>query len=164
MVFQGREGLKRFYDDIYESIRENKEDVFVGNADERDFLKNLDPESIKKHIERMESLKVHYKILICENDYLFPASEFAEYRWISKEEFSSIPFYVYADKMAIILWLDEPVVFLINDKKATAVYREKFIQQWKKAEKPPKSEKAIIGVTPETQDKIQKEIKKKGRK
>src|SRR5690606_18871031 len=112
--FRGTEELHKFYDVIYESVREDNNEILVGNVDERDFVKYMDEDTLQLHLDRMKELNAHYKILVCEGDYFFPVSVYADYRWIGKEDFSAIPFYVFADKLAIILWLDEPVVFLLN--------------------------------------------------
>ncbi len=164
-VFRGQAQFKQFYDVIYQSLKDNNDEVLVGNVDEREFIKNLDEETLQLHVERMKEIKSRYKILVCEGDYFFPVTTYAEYRWMNKEDFSSIPFYVFADKLAIILWLDEPLVFLINDAAATAVYREKFMGQWKQSKKPPKSDKAITTFDPKAKVQLMKDLhKKKGRK
>ncbi len=165
-IFQGMEQLKQFYNLIYENVRNSKNnEVLVGNVDERDFIKNMDAQSLQLHWDRMIGLKISYKILICENDFFFPVSSYAEYRWMKKEDFSSIPFYVFADKLAIILWLNEPLVFLMDDVNAARIYREKFMQQWKVAQKPPPNDKAIWNIDPYQKDVVLKKIsKKKGRK
>lgn len=163
-IFRGTDELHRLYDVIYDGVRENDSEILVGNVDERDFVRHMAPETLKLHLDRMQKLNARYKILVCEGDYFFPVTSYAEYRWIKKEEFYAIPFYVFADKLAIILWLDEPVVFLLNDKNAANIYREKFMVQWKKAKKPPQNPGAITHIDPFEKDKLLKKIDKKGRK
>lgn len=164
-VFKGQEQFRLFYDVIYCALKNNNEDVLVGNVDEKEFVRFLDEETLLLHVKRMQELNAHYKILLCEEDYYFPVTVYAEYRWVKKEDFSSIPFYVFADKLAIILWLDEPLVFLINDAKAANVYKEKFLEQWKNAKKPPKNKGAITSYTPGDKQKlISKQNKKAGKK
>lgn len=164
IVFRGTAELHKFYELIYENVRGDDSEILVGNVDERDFVKHMDEHTLQLHLDRMKELGAHYKILVCEGDYFFPVSVYAEYRWISKEEFSSIPFYVFADKLAIILWLDEPVVFLLNDPAAANLYREKFMDQWKKSKKPPKNPDAITDFDPQQKEKFLKDANKKGRK
>ncbi|HEU4838622.1 MAG TPA: helix-turn-helix transcriptional regulator, partial [Micavibrio sp.] len=159
-VFRGHEELKSFYNVIYENVRENLDEILVGNVNERDFVRHMDAETLQLHLDRMKKLNAKYKILVCEDDYFFPVSSYAEYRWIKKEDFSSIPFYVFSDKLAIILWLDEPLVFLMEDSSAASIYREKFMQQWSKAKKPPKN-KPGPPFNPFEKDKILKELEKK---
>lgn len=163
-VFRGQQQFKQFYDVIYETLKENNEDVLVGGVDEREFVRSLDEETLIIHVARMKEVNAHYKILVCEDDYFFPVSVYSEYRWMKKEEFSSVPFYVFANKLAIILWLDEPLAFLIDDAAAANVYREKFMAQWKTSKKPPKSPEAITSFEPKDKDKVLKNLKKKGRK
>lgn len=134
-VFRGVKDFAKFYQDIYETLSEEGGEVVVANADEREFLSYLDDESILNHQINMRNLsdKITYKILIKEDDIYFAANSYAEYRWTPKEDFQSIPFYVYGNKLAIILWLDEPLVFLIESDEASSIYREKFSTLWKKS-------------------------------
>lgn len=134
-IFRGAKDFTKFYGDIYDTLSQKGGDVVVANVDEREFLSYLDDESILTHQLNMRELvpHVHYKILIKEGDVYFAANSYAEYRWTPKEEFQSIPFYVYGDKLAIILWLDEPLVFLIENIEASSIYREKFSGLWQNA-------------------------------
>lgn len=143
-VYRGESGLTNFYIDIYETLNKEGGEVLVGNVDERKFVTERREEDVLIHQQRMAELKdnVKYKILIEEGDDFFAASSYAEYRWTPKEDFQSIPFYVYGNKLAIILWLDEPIVFLIDSANAADVYREKFSQMWKKSKVPPNFDKA----------------------
>jgi transcriptional regulator with XRE-family HTH domain len=163
-VFRGVEEFKKFYDVIYESVLQGANEVLVGNVDERDFIKHMDPDILQLHLDRMVALNTHYKILVCEGDYFFPVTKYAEYRWMNKEDFSSIPFYVFADKLAIILLLDEPIVFLLEDKISAQIYKEKFLAQWKKSKKPPQSDQAIMNWDPYKKDEFLKLANKKARK
>jgi transcriptional regulator with XRE-family HTH domain len=131
-VFRGVKDFSKFYQDIYETLREKGGEVVVANADEREFLSYLDDESILNHQINMRNLAdtIKYKILIKEGDVYFAGNSYAEYRWTPEKDFQSIPFYVYGNKLAIILWLDEPLVFLIESDEASDIYREKFSTLW----------------------------------
>jgi transcriptional regulator with XRE-family HTH domain len=158
-VFRGAAELERFYEDIYLSLKSNNQEVLVGNVDEREFVKNLGPDLAKRHMDRMVELDAHYKILLCEGDYYFKGV-YADYRWVEEKDFQSIPFYVYGDKLAIILWLDEPVIFLIESTEAANVYREKFNGLWKKSIKPPANPKKEAAAHKEIDDFLSKKAGK----
>ena len=72
--------------------------------------------------------------MVCEGETRFPVKAYAQYKAIPKEQFNaSVPFYVFGDYLAVILFLDEACIFLMKDKDAADLYREKFLQQWDEA-------------------------------
>ena len=133
-IFKGHNGLIDFYDDIYSSTRDGFEgEILVSNVDERQFVKHLG-EYADTHIERMSSLgKVLYKILIREGDNFIPGSSYAEYRWIPRDLFSSVPFYVYGDKLAIILFDAEITIITLEYPSIAEAYRVQFADMWRRA-------------------------------
>lgn len=137
-IYSGIADFQKFYDEIYSTLQKSPGEVVVANVDEREFMSFLDDEKLLEHKENMLRLgdKVNYKILIKEGDIYFAASSYAEYRWTPAEDFQSIPFYVFGNKLAIILWLDEPLIFLIESTEASNIYREKFSVLWNSAKIP----------------------------
>jgi transcriptional regulator with XRE-family HTH domain len=138
-IFQGREGFWDFYEDIYSTVQETPGEILVSNADERLFEKWIDPENLKKHVNRMRGTKgVSYKILVKEGDtHLLATPDYAEYRWTPKDQFSStVPFYVYGKKLAILLFSAEPTVILIKYDAVADAYRHQFMGIWKNSSLP----------------------------
>ncbi len=139
-TFTGRDGFWNFYNDIYETLRDSADDreIVVSNVDERIFEKWLDEDKIKTHSARMNDIEGRYKILIREGDtYYLASSEYAEYKWISKENFSSVPFYVYGRKLAILLFDGEPTVIVLEYPMVAQAYRVQFAAMWEQAVSPP---------------------------
>lgn len=129
-VLKGHQGLIEFYDDIYEKLRNFEGDVLVSNVDERAFVRALG-DYADIHIERIQALKnIRYKILIREGDTYLPGSSYAEYRWIPKELFASVPFYVYDDKLAVILFDAEITVIVMDYPAISAAYKTQFADMW----------------------------------
>ena len=137
-VFQGQEGFWDFYEDIYTTLRDNPGEVLVSNADERLFEKWLGAENLKKHVTRMQGIKdLSYKILIKEGDtYFLATSDYAEYRWMSKDQFSLVPFYVYGKKLAILIFGTEPKAIVMNYAAVSEAYRAQFEAIWKISKEP----------------------------
>jgi transcriptional regulator with XRE-family HTH domain len=132
-IYRGRDGFIEFYDDIYNTIRDHKEDILVSNVDERLFVKILG-DYAKIHVDRIKALKsVHYKILVREGDNYIPGSDYAEYRWVSKDLFASVPFYVYGEKLAIMLFESEPSVIVLNYPSIAYAYRVQFADMWERS-------------------------------
>jgi transcriptional regulator with XRE-family HTH domain len=135
-VFTGRNGLISFYDTIYETLRtcENK-DIVVSNVNERDFVRWLG-DYAQTHIKRMESIKgLNFRILIRENDDYMPGDTYAEYRMLPKDLFASVPFYAFGEKLAIMLFENEPTVIVMNYPAISAAYRIQFTDMWSRAAK-----------------------------
>lgn len=134
-VFEGATGFKEFYDDIYMTLKLNEGDVMVSNVDERQFLKVLGDYAYT-HSERIKTLKnIRYMVMVREGDDFTPGSdEFSvEYRWISKALFSSVPFYIYGKKLAIILFNPAPTVIVLNYEAAAEAYAIQFKAMWEQA-------------------------------
>ncbi|MCB1557074.1 MAG: hypothetical protein KDJ15_07160, partial [Alphaproteobacteria bacterium] len=79
-----------------------------------------------------------FKILQREGDTYFPAKNYSEYRWIPEKDFLAVPFVVYGDNLAIILFDPEPVVIVISYPAIAGAYRLQFNVIWDSAMVPPK--------------------------
>lgn len=132
-VYTGHAGLIDFYEDLYNTVREVKGDILVSNVDERLFIKHLGPYA-RTHIDRMKNMEqIKYKILIREGDDFIPGESYAEYRWIPKELFASVPFYVYGDKLAIMLFDAQVTVILMDYASIANAYRIQFHDMWERS-------------------------------
>lgn len=129
-TYKGADGFIEFYNDIYNTVRDNGAEIFVSNVDERQFVKILG-DFAKTHVDRITDLKnVSYKILIREGDNYVPGSSYAEYRWIPKDLFASVPFYVYGDKLAVMIFNNEPAVIVLRYPSIADAYRVQFLDMW----------------------------------
>jgi transcriptional regulator with XRE-family HTH domain len=140
--FRGEKGFADFYDDVYHTALSLKGEAtfLVNNVDEEIFLK-WGKDFFKPHSERMSKLSgIKYKILVQDGDTNFAASSYAEYRWLPKEFFSTVPFYVYGDKLAVILFEVEPTVLVFEYTLISEAYRKQFEAMWEISQ-PPKTKK-----------------------
>lgn len=133
-TYKGDTGLIDFYEDIYKTVRNFKGDILVSNVDERLFVKHLG-DFAQTHIQRMKALPdIRYKILVREGDDYMPGADYAEYRGMPSELFSSVPFYVYADKLATIIFESELTVIVMEYPAIANAYRTQFTDMWARAE------------------------------
>lgn len=141
-TYSGKAGFWDFYEDVYNTVVANPGKVLVSNVDERDFEKWLAEENLKTHVERMRSIQgLSYQILIREGDTHFLATpDYCEYRWIPKKDFTSVPFYIYGDKMAVLLFNVEPTVIVIQQASVADAYRKQFASMWDNSMEPKGSE------------------------
>lgn len=136
--FRGEKGFCDFYDDIYHTALalHGKNTFLVNNVEESVFLK-WGKDIFLSHSERMKKLDgITYKILVQEGDTNFVASSYAEYRWLPKEFFSTVPFYVYGNKLAVILFEEEPTVLVFEYPLISQAYRKQFEAMWEISHNP----------------------------
>lgn len=131
-IFQGRTGFWNFYEDIYRTLLDTPGEVVVSNVDERKFEKWLGIENLETHVTRIKKLSgVSYKILLREgDDYFLATPDFGEYKWMPMAFFSSVPFYVYGQKLAILLFEAEPIVIVLDYPSVAEAYRSQFQAFW----------------------------------
>ena len=134
----GKKDFERFYDLIYQVANTVGGPIFASNVDERMFDTLIDAEFDKFHMHRMEQLrkKIDFRVLIKEGDTYLPADKYATYKWIEAKQFANAPFYVFGDYLAILLIIEEPTILLMKNDTAAALYRSKFLVQWKGAQDP----------------------------
>lgn len=145
-VLEGKEGFARFYDFVYEYLRDFGGNVYISGVDEALYDK-YHGAAAKPHIERMaklykerDDIKTH--ILVEEGDYNFTASQYAEYRWQPKEFFSPASFYVFGDRLALISFDNDPAPLVIYVKSASLAeaYKHSFKMAWNQAITPKEKE------------------------
>ncbi len=133
--YKGKEGLLDFLEnDVYPSVKDVGGEILVSDTDERDFDKWLSNGS-ENYRQKMTELKnINFKVLLCEGDNYFVCSNYCTYKWTPKEEFTKIPFYVYADKFAVLDFKsDDLTITVIKNKSITDAYRIQFQARWKRA-------------------------------
>ena len=135
-ILTGRAGFHAFYDDIYAEAQKNKGGTFlVNNVNEKLFLK-WGGEIVDAHTARMQTLNMKYNILVREGDTNFVSTDYALYRWLPKEMFSAVSFYVYGSKLAIIVFDQEPSILVMDYPAITEAYRRQFTSFWDLAHAP----------------------------
>lgn len=136
-IFRGQTGYMDFFASVYRVLEEESGEVLVCNVDERKFAKWHGFKG-EDHLKRIAGMKgVSYRILSQEGDMFFPASDYAAYRWLPQELFSSVPFYVFGRKLAIMLFDADPLIILLDYPAVAEAYRKQFDAIWSLASVPP---------------------------
>lgn len=135
-IYEGQQGFLNFFDNVYQTVMTEKADIFACNIDETVF-KKWAGDSAELHLSRMTSVEgLKCKVLLKDGDHNFIASSYAEYKWLPQDLFSSVPFYVYGNKLAIILFGGEPKIIVLNNSAVTDAYKKQFMGLWDIATKP----------------------------
>lgn len=145
--FEGSEGFKRFMDGVYEAAKNSSageggsKPICVSSVNDRLFVQVLG-DYLSVHVSRMNALKnIKVRVLVKEQDfYTIPEGSYLEYRWSQGQNTGSVPFYVYGDKFAIIMFdensAQQVAVVSISSELASKAYREQFEVLWQNSKIP----------------------------
>lgn len=132
-TYRGHNGFEKFYQDIdATALAMPNGEFLVSNVNEHDFLKWLSEENIYRHHLAITRTSVKYRILIKEGDDYMPGSSFgAIYHWTAGDQFHSVPYYVYGNKVAYIAFEENDVnVFVVENALLSQLHRRQFDEMW----------------------------------
>ncbi len=134
-IYQGREGAKAFFDDVYQSSKKRRGEIVQVWPSTGQFSEVIGDYKTF-HYERMKAITdvIAVKSIITEGD-ASQAAPYCECRWISKHYVDSVPFYVYDDKYAIILTKSDPSpkIVVFQSHVIAEAFRHQFYSMWEKA-------------------------------
>jgi transcriptional regulator with XRE-family HTH domain len=139
-MLEGETALKHLYDDIYETLKARGGDILVGGVAENVFLKKA-AEPLFGFIRKFNKRgHIKARLLVCEGDTNFLGRpETSIYRWVEKESFGLVPYYIYQDKYAVLIWGAPLRIVITQNRSLTETYRRQFEAEWKRAKIPPKT-------------------------
>jgi len=143
-ALSGIAGFKKLMDDVYTAAcdptaADGSKPICISNVDDRLFMKHLG-DYMLFHAQRMNDLKnVKVHILTQEDDFFtIPDGHYLEYRWSANQGAGNVPFYVFGDKLAILM-LDETreaQITVISSAMVAKAYREQFATLWQISKEP----------------------------
>lgn len=132
-VYQGHEGMFSFFDDVYHTVRKKGGEVLHVLPDEDPYEAILGD----YHKTRMAEIKdiVSVKGILTENPNNTFCSNYCEYRFLSKNYVDSVPFYVYDNKYAVIIFESDPSpkIIVVHSPAMSRAFRQQFSSMWEKA-------------------------------
>lgn len=140
-ILKGRSGFLDFYNEVLKVAEQMGGEFCVSNVDESLFDFWLGSH-LDEYVKRITALKnISFRVLIKEGDYNFAASEYAKYRWVPEKFFSNVPFYIYGDKMAFVLFQEheDVSVYVIEQKDIVEAQRTQFNINWNAATEIPEA-------------------------
>jgi transcriptional regulator with XRE-family HTH domain len=147
IVYQGPEGARSFFDNVYETAKKKECEVVLVLPSAQKYLSDVLGDYQTHHVERMTAIKKgkpFVKCIVTEDSGPLWAAAYGEYKWISKSYVDSVPFYVYDDKYAIIVSEADPSpkITVIQSHVVAEAFRRQFYSMWEKATPLNKVEKA----------------------
>lgn len=124
LFFKGKEGLKSIFED---QLRECKEILVIGGSLKAgEIVKYYFPRYHKIRREKNINLKIIYSKEYREKEEI-PLSQI---RYLPESYGSVAATNIYGDKVAIIVWTEEPVAILIKNNEVAKAYRSYFELLW----------------------------------
>ncbi len=128
-VYKGKEGVKTFMNDV----ARQKQELLAFGIDESRFV-DLLGSFMDQYFRKEKEGGYNERVLTFEGAPFVYPYETAEYRFISKQYFNPTPTYVYANKVAILIW--EPLMMIMIENASLAdSYRKYFEILWSIAKK-----------------------------
>ncbi|MBP9867766.1 MAG: helix-turn-helix domain-containing protein [Alphaproteobacteria bacterium] len=129
-TFTGKEALPQLLDDIFATLKGHGGDVLLSGIDESLWADYA--ELVEMHQKRMSAYNIKSRALLCEGDVdVLPYIDIESYRWISKDLFTQLLYYVYADKFALVVWGNPIRITIIQNKLVADTFRRQFEMNWK---------------------------------
>ena len=137
-IYEGKDGIRHFFDDIYQEALHQQQEFLIFNVDEKKFIEAYEisgmGNSHRKRISGIKNFKKSKAIISTEDDNKY-ASPYIDYRYMAKSVLSDIPFYIYNNKLSIIIWDESPKFIVHQHKELADSYRKIFYFLWEKAQK-----------------------------
>lgn len=136
-VLEGEDANAELLEDIYHTLsntggRDKVREVLIAGLAEPGEDNEPLRDFIAAHIERLQSADISERILIEEGDTnLIAPSHW--YRWLSGKNFSSTPFQLYGDKLAMIAWGPPQHITILQHPLYAQTFRNLFENIWDKS-------------------------------
>ena len=139
IVLSGKEGFAEFRQRVLKEARAGNADICVYNLDERDFDKWGEGEVNETYRTEMAEIRkndpnMKFRCLVKEGDKHLSAARHSDYRWVSTEIFSGIPYYIYGNNAASLIFTEENCdIIIIRIPKYIEEKRKLFNKMWENA-------------------------------
>lgn len=134
-IYKGRDEFIEFMRSVYDDMKDKGGEVLVSNVAEKKFEEWLGDEEDQAHMARMRSItNLTYKVLLKEQDHYLPCSDYCHYRWTPKGRHDDVPLYLFNDKVAMIVFREEPIVYVISVPDIYRVFQRQFYALWEQSQ------------------------------
>lgn len=142
-VLVGKSGLQQFFNNVCEHMQKNGGSIVQIGVNESQFVNIVGSDFAENYKIRMGDVveqrkDIHVYAILQEGDTNLMYSNYNHYRWISKDIFAPVPFYIYGETLAIMDFQTIPAPTIIVHKfpAITEAYRKQFEAFWKMSHEP----------------------------
>ncbi len=133
LIYRGKKGIRTFYKELLDT----RKDYIVFGAPERS-LKIMNEIFWTNFNAKRKDKKIKARLLFNESLREYGESikdKLTEIKYFSKDFEPLTETNIQEDKVAIIVWTEEPILFLIRDSYVAASYKNYFEKMWKLAKR-----------------------------
>ena len=129
-TLEGDESVTRLLFDVLDTLaaRTEKKELLVSGIQEQRFVQ-ICGDKFNEYLRRVKELSIGEKLLAMEHDDFF-VTDIENYRWVTADIFSQVPYFVYGDKYAMILWGPPVKIVLIENEAIAESFRRQFYAHW----------------------------------
>ncbi len=128
-VLTGRESQFQLWSDIARDFSDGKGgDLILSSVSDRPLVDRYPKETLA-YLRRMNDLNVKRRILMCEGDNEIIGAQPEFYRQMPKILFAQTAYYIYKDKVALLMW-ELQKILLIENKNIADAFRTQFEYNW----------------------------------
>ena len=137
-VYKGNTGFREFYEDSFEVIKNEGGDIWLYNGVSELVMSGLGPEYVAMHKERMSKIqdRFTYRVIVEQGDNTMFGADYAEYRWVPKEQFNDKTIFVYGPYVALVNFDGDLTVTSIHQREFADTMRQLMLNSWDNAEIP----------------------------
>ncbi len=127
----GEDGFQQLYDDYYHTIKSGGS-LRLYNGYSGDVIKALGNDYVEMHVSRMLEIKdkIEARAIVQEGDWHFFGKAYAQYRWLSPENFKRGTLFIYGEKFAYVRFSGDLTTTLTHDPGMTEMLEQFFDQAW----------------------------------
>jgi sugar-specific transcriptional regulator TrmB len=129
VFFRGKQGIRTVFDD---QILQKKDVYVIGGSKEASDIMRF---YIKHYTEARKKQGIHLFLLVS-GTKLSTDLPLAEVRYLPQNYFGLVATNIWADRVAIIIWRENPACILIKDKEIATAYMNYFKMLWKMGKSP----------------------------
>ena len=126
--FKGVKGIKAVFNDI---LREGKDNDVFGSEGQ---LSDKMPVFVRQYMRRQDEGQIKTRNLVRKGRKR-KYSKGTKYKYVEKDVRSNVVTNIYGDKIAILIWTEDPEAIIIKNKTAADSYRSYFDFMWDAAKK-----------------------------
>jgi transcriptional regulator with XRE-family HTH domain len=157
--FTGNDFLTKPYDDLFNCMRSDRDEVLMYGIDDRLYAKHMPSDTLRYYYHQKKT-GFSERSLLRDGDMFFLSSPQC-YRWIDPKLLGVIPYYVYHDRLVMINWKAKRTI-LIRSQAIADTFRAQFEFLWKMAKPVPPGGKNKLD-DPKYRIQLEKPGKKSGK-
>lgn len=133
-AYQGDDFIRYLYDDFLGCMKGPEDLVMMSGIDDRKFPEYA-PDQTVRYYEHYMKHRFQEKVLVAKGDE-YALSNPEGYRWITPELLGKIPYWIYKDRLIMIMWESKRVV-IIRSPAIVETFQKQFDFLWELGEPMP---------------------------